>query len=121
MCLPTHATTQPNDETLIREIICLDDKKALATTVKMTQAVKATLEPNADLARLNPNRGTWERIEGRFNFVNVKFMYTLPFRTGQADASCGYGGAVEGGKIISKSHTGRIHWGGLSDVVAKDL
>ena len=31
----------------------------------MTQAIRATLEPNVDLARLNPNRGTWERIEGK--------------------------------------------------------
>ena len=61
-----------NDETLIENASVSDDKKALATTAKMTQAVKATLEPNADLARLNPNRGTWERIEGRFKFVRFK-------------------------------------------------
>ena len=42
-----------------------DDKKNLASQVKMTQAIRATLEPNVDLARLNPNRGTWERIEGK--------------------------------------------------------
>ena len=26
---------------------------------------QANLEPSPDLARLNPNRGTWERIEGK--------------------------------------------------------
>ena len=28
-------------------------------------AYKANFEPNPELANLNPNRGTWERIEGK--------------------------------------------------------
>ena len=55
-----------------------DDKKNLASQVKMTQAIRATLEPNVDLARLNPNRGTWERIEGKKEVVlSTEIIYYL--------------------------------------------
>ena len=36
-------------------------------------AYKANFEPNPELANLNPNRGTWERIEGKL---------TVTLRTG---------------------------------------
>ena len=57
-------------------------------------AYKANFEPNPELANLNPNRGTWERIEGKMKTICNKGIQKY-FRVGQADEASRYWCSIE--------------------------